>query len=99
MRGPKTTKHKNITRIDHPAKRTFGYNVRVAWQGQTYGKFFSDRVHGDRLAALAAAIEWRDAKEKEVGDGSQALGLGLQTVPPHRRLITTGVFGDHDAGC
>lgn len=67
MRGPKTTRHKNITRIDHPAKRTFGYNVRVAWKGQKYGKFFSDQKHGDRLGALAAAIEWRDNKEKEIG--------------------------------
>lgn len=42
MRGPRTTKHKNITRIDHLAKRTHGYNVRVAWQGQTYGTCFSE---------------------------------------------------------
>ena len=67
MRGPRTTRHKNITRIDHPAKRTFGYNVRVAWKGQKYGKFFSDRVFGDRLAALAAAIEWRDEMERKIG--------------------------------
>jgi hypothetical protein len=46
-RGPRTTKHKNITRIDHPAKRTHGYNVRVAWKGEKHGKFFSDRIYGD----------------------------------------------------
>jgi len=67
MRGPKTTRHKNITRIDHPPKRTYGYNVRVCWKGQKYGKFFSDTVYGDRLGALAAAIEWRDATEKAIG--------------------------------
>lgn len=67
MRGPKTTKHKNITRIDHPAKRTHGYNVRVSWQGQKYGKFFSDRKHGDRLAALDTAIAWRDQTERQIG--------------------------------
>ncbi|GAB4110557.1 MAG: hypothetical protein Fur005_11920 [Roseiflexaceae bacterium] len=67
VRGPKTTRYKNITRIDHPAKRTFGYNVRVAWKGKRYGKFFSDRVYGDRLGALAAAIDWRDKTEREIG--------------------------------
>jgi exoribonuclease R len=66
-RGPKTTKHKNITRIDHPAKRTHGYNVRVAWKGEKHGKFFSDRIYGDRLAALDAAIAWRNKTEKAIG--------------------------------
>jgi hypothetical protein len=88
MRSPKTTRHKNITRIDHPAKRTFGYNVRVAWKGLKYGKFFSDRVHGDRLGALAAAIEWRDAKEKEVGKPRSE----HQVVGFHSRN-NTGVVG------
>jgi len=64
---PKTTKHKGITRIDHPAKRTFGYFVRVTWNKQRRSKFFSDSVYGDRLAALTAAIEWRNATERELG--------------------------------
>lgn len=66
-RGPKTTRHKNITRIDHPPKRTYGYFVRVRWKGQNRSRFFSDKKHGDRLAALTAAIEWRDATEQELG--------------------------------
>ncbi|MEI7768458.1 MAG: AP2/ERF family transcription factor [Chloroflexales bacterium] len=64
---PKTTKHKGITRIDHPAKRTFGYFVRVTWNKQRRSKFFSDSVHGDRLAALGAALEWRNEAERELG--------------------------------
>ncbi len=67
MVRPKTTRYKNITRIDHPAKRTFGYNVRIAWKGQKHGKFFSDGVYGDRLAALDAAVEWRNTTEKAIG--------------------------------
>jgi hypothetical protein len=67
MRGARTTRHKNITRIDHPAKKTYGYLVRVGWNGVKHNKFFSDRKHGDRLGALAAAIEWRDAIEREIG--------------------------------
>lgn len=64
---PKTTKHKGITRIDHPAKRTFGYFVRVTWNKQRRSKFFSDSVYGDRLAALSAALEWRNEAERELG--------------------------------
>ncbi len=64
---PKTTKHKGITRIDHPAKRTFGYFVRVTWNKQRRSKFFSDSVYGDRLAALGAALAWRDQTERELG--------------------------------
>lgn len=64
---PKTTKHKGITRIDHPAKRTFGYFVRVTWNKQRRSKFFSDSVYGDRLAALGAALEWRNLAERELG--------------------------------
>ncbi|WP_255604522.1 AP2 domain-containing protein [Oscillochloris sp. ZM17-4] len=64
---PKTTKHKGITRIDHPAKRTFGYFVRVTWNKERRSKFFSDSVHGDRLAALGAALEWRNQAERELG--------------------------------
>lgn len=66
-RRPKTTRYKGVTRIDHPAKRTFGYFVRVTWNKVTHSKFFSDKVYGDRLAALAAAVEWRDATEKAIG--------------------------------
>jgi hypothetical protein len=64
---PKTTRHKGVTRIDHPAKRTFGYFVRVTWNKQRRSKFFSDSVHGDRLAALSAALEWRNEAERELG--------------------------------
>jgi hypothetical protein len=64
---PKTTRHKGITRIDYPPKRTFGYMARVPWQGKMHQKFFSDKKYGDRLGALAAALEWRDQTERELG--------------------------------
>lgn len=63
----RTVKHKNITRVDHPASRTHGYNVRIQWKGERRSKFFSDRRFGDRLAALFAAIDWRNATERELG--------------------------------
>lgn len=92
---PKTTKHKGITRIDHPAKRTFGYFVRVTWNKQRRSKFFSDSVYGDRLAALDAALEWRNEAEKELGKprterqviGVSRTGTGIVGV---RRTVKDG---------
>jgi hypothetical protein len=57
-------RHKNLTRFDHPKKNTFGYFVRIQWKGEKYHKFFSDGVYGDRLGALTAALDWRDATER-----------------------------------
>lgn len=84
----KTTRHKSITRIDHPAKKTYGYFVRVCWKRTIKMKFFSDRKHGDRLAALDAAIEWRDRTERELGKPrSERMVVGA-----HARN-TSGVVG------
>jgi len=66
-RRGKTTRHKGITRLDYPAKRMFGYMVRVAWKGLIHQKLFSDKSYGDRLAALDAALHWRNQKEIEIG--------------------------------
>jgi hypothetical protein len=63
----RTVKHKNITRVDHDASRTHGYSVRIQWKGERRAKFFSDGQYRDRLAALSAAIDWRNATEQELG--------------------------------
>jgi hypothetical protein len=94
-RRPKTTRYKGVTRIDHPPKSTFGYFVRVTWNKVTHSKFFSDKVYGDRLAALASAIEWRDATEKAIGKprserqviGAPRTSTGIVGV---RRVIKDG---------
>ena len=39
----------------------------VTWNKQRRSKFFSDSVYGDRLAALGAALEWRNQAEQELG--------------------------------
>ncbi|NTW00285.1 MAG: AP2 domain-containing protein [Oscillochloris sp.] len=64
-RKVKTTRYLNITRMDYPKSQ--GYFVRVRWKGEARSKLFSDGVYGDRLSALAAAIEWRDQITKELG--------------------------------
>lgn len=64
---PRTVKHKNLTRIEQGPKQRPGYLVRVTWQRQTKAKYFADAVYGDRLGSLAAALEWRDKTERELG--------------------------------
>ncbi len=84
----RTTKHKNVTRVDQPSKNTHGFNVRIQWKGELYTKFFSDNVCGDRLSALHDAIEWRDATEKSIGKphtSRQVVGLSSRNK--------TGVIG------
>lgn len=95
-RAPKTTRYKNITRIDHAPKRTHGYFVRVQWKGERRVKFFSDRRHGDRLGALAAALEWREQVEKELGkprSERQVVGKTRNTsgIIGVRRVMDRGV--------
>jgi hypothetical protein len=87
----RTVRHKNVTRVDHPASRTHGYSVRIQWKGERRAKFFSDGVYGDRLAALVAAIDWRDATEKELGKPRterQVLGITYSPsgIPGVRRV-------------
>jgi hypothetical protein len=64
-RGPRTTRYLNVTRMDYP--KAHGYFVRVTWKGVQRAKLFSDGVYGDRFAALAAALDWRDKMTKELG--------------------------------
>lgn len=84
---PKTTKHKGITRVDHAPKRMFGYLARVSWKGEQHGKFFSDKKYGDRLAALDAALRWRNETERKLGKPRTN-----ETVP-NPRPSNTGIRG------
>ncbi len=59
--------HKGISRIDSPAKKMHGWYVRVRFNKQGRAKFVTDRAHGVREAALAAAVECRDEFERELG--------------------------------
>ena len=87
----RTVKHKNITRVDHDRSHTYGYTVRIQWQGERRSRFFADRTYGDRLAALFAAIDWRNATEQELGKPRterQVLGIVYSSsgIPGVRRI-------------
>lgn len=59
--------HKDVSRIDSPAKKMHGWYVRVRFDKQTRAKFVPDRLHGGKEAALARAVEQRDEFERELG--------------------------------
>lgn len=59
--------HKGISRIDSHQKKMHGWYVRVRFNKQARAKFIPDRAHGGRDAALGAAVECRDAFERELG--------------------------------
>lgn len=49
-----------ITRVDSNTSKTHGWIVSVQRRGEHWRKTFSDRVHGSKSAALAAAVAYRD---------------------------------------
>lgn len=51
-----------ITRVDCDSRKTYGWNVRIQRGGGCVdSKFFADRKHGGKRAAMLLAMEWRDA--------------------------------------
>jgi len=76
----------SISRVDHPAKSTYGYLVRVQRGGVLHSKFISDRAAGGKRKALRAA---RDVEAAIVGE------LEALPVPKPRpgTRNTSGVVG------
>jgi hypothetical protein len=65
--GDHMEKRRCISRVERPTKHTFGWFVRVQFGNQVRSKFFSDRTHGGRDAALEQAIRFRDRAERDLG--------------------------------
>jgi hypothetical protein len=89
-RSEKSVKHKNITRVDRdrPGRAPeHGFHVRLSWKREVFQKWFSDKAHGDRLGALAAALAWRDAKERELGKPRSEHGIKGQDVTSNTGIV------------
>ncbi len=56
----KPAKEYGISRIEQETKKNYGYYVRVGPPGSRSSIFFSDKKHGSRSRAFAAAREKRD---------------------------------------
>lgn len=60
--------HKGVSRIDSPQKKMHGWYVRVRFNHQARSKFVPDRLYGgSREESLLAAVECRNALERELG--------------------------------
>jgi hypothetical protein len=87
-------KPKNVFRIDiepseenpdrHP---THGWQVRIKRQKEQHTKYFSDKRHGGREAALETAVEYRDELLEELPDPMDAARRSAEA------RSTTGVIG------
>jgi hypothetical protein len=99
----KTTRYKGISRVDVPAgQRTrtgqrrreyHGYYGRVPYAGVVYSRSFSDSLYGDRLGALAAALEWVEQKERELGKPHTLRHVYTRPPRAKRPENDTGVVG------
>jgi hypothetical protein len=49
-----------IARIELAGVSSFGWQVRMQCRGRKVSRFFSDRLHGNAMASLHAARQWRD---------------------------------------
>ena len=87
----KPFKTPNISRIDQPARRTHGFFLRAARQGEIFSGFFSDKQYGGRAEALAAATEYRGKLLKILGLPVQkSRRLNAEIV---RRMGRSGIYG------
>ena len=59
--------HKGISRIDQDSRNTYGWYVRVMFDGKQVAKFFSDKMYGGKKKALDAAVQYRDEAERKLG--------------------------------
>ncbi|MBC7796747.1 MAG: hypothetical protein H7Z37_07740 [Pyrinomonadaceae bacterium] len=59
--------YKSVSRVDHEKKKQYGWFVRVLFRGVKRSKFFSDKNYESRETSLQAAVEWRNATERELG--------------------------------
>lgn len=89
----RVSKNKGIARIDQPQRHTVGWFVQVTFQSKTHRKFFADKLHGGKAKALAAAIRWRNAKEKEIGKPRTN-----RVVMPKSSRNRSGVAGVYQMG-
>ncbi|MEI8290978.1 MAG: AP2/ERF family transcription factor [Verrucomicrobiota bacterium] len=80
-----------VCRIDQPTHRTHGFFVRLAQRGKIHSAFFTDKKHGGREQALAAAqAHYLQLRQK--------LGLPLQRsrrewAETVRRKGRSGIIG------
>lgn len=80
-----------ICRIDQPHKHNHGFFVRLARRGKIYPAFFSDKKHGGREQAFAAAqAHYLEQRQKLGMPRRRSRRWNSQIV---RRMGRSGIYG------
>jgi len=80
-----------VCRIDQPHKHNHGYFVRISRRGKVHSAFFTDKKHGGRALALAAAqAHYLKLREKLGMPRRRSRRWNAQIV---RRRGRSGIFG------
>jgi hypothetical protein len=88
-----------ISRIDQPDKRNHGWFVRVTLKGVVHSKFFADKSHGGKNAALELARAHRNALAKKLPkDRIESLGRRRRHVKKSGLKGITHVITTDQAG-
>lgn len=83
-------KHKGISRVNSKKSRTYGWYVRVFFNGEKKVRFFSDGRYGGPEKALQKALQFRNKAEKELGKPRTDRVVVSKTTNN-----TTGIIGLH----
>ncbi len=86
------TSPQHITRIDQPAKKTFGWYARFLHGQEKYSKLFSDKKNGGKDQAFVAAQKWVSETMKvlglKYGENTNTTGfLGIYELKTQNRII------------
>lgn len=80
--------YKGISRIDQEQRNTYGWYVRVMFNGVQRAKFFSDQANGGKENALKEAVKYRDLAEQELGKPRTD-----RSVMGHNTRNSSGIMG------
>lgn len=83
-------RYKGISRVDSPKSRTYGWYVRVFYNGEKRVRFFSDGRHGGVEKAFQKALNFRNKAEKDLGKPRTDRVVVTKTYNN-----TTGIIGLH----
>lgn len=83
-------KHKGISRVNSKKSRTYGWYVRVFFNGEKKVRFFSDGRYGGPEKAFQKALQFRNKAEKELGKPRTDRVIVSKTTNN-----TTGIIGLH----
>jgi hypothetical protein len=89
MNKPSSTP--GICRIDQPAKHNHGFFVRLRRRGKIHSAFFTDKKHGGRAPALAAAQEHHLQLAAMLGTAARMSRREWAELP--RRKSRSGIIG------